>query len=405
MVEREIKILLIDDDEDDYVLTRGYLEEIEGWQLELDWIWTYEAALDSISRQEHDVYLLDYHLGDRTGLDLLRRAIADGCTTPMILLTGQGDHEVDLEAMRIGAADYLIKSNIDAHFLERSIRYAIKRKQSEEELRAAHDELRRTNESLERAQASAAAAEKLAAIGRLTAGVSHEILNPLNVIIMRLFMLLGDPTVPEAVGRHLKTMEEQANRISNITQDLLYFSRQRAPERQPIDLNEKVQRALNLMEHDLELRNIEVELKLSEGLPHIPADRGQVQQVVLNLLTNARDAMPEGGRLTLTSDLVRGNGGRCVELRVEDTGCGVEPEDMDKLFDPFFTTKPEGKGTGLGLSICQGIVDAHEGSLWAESQDSRGMAFVIHLPVDFKGREAVKGPNDQPLVLLRRDSF
>lgn len=390
MDEDLIKILLVDDDEDDYLLTRDFLSEIENWEFELDWVNTYDNALDVIRRQEHDVYLLDYRLGERTGLELLRQAIKEGCRVPMILLTGQGDHEVDLEAMKTGAADYLVKDQIEPHFLERSIRYAIKRKQSEEELRAAHEELRRTYESLERAQVSAISSEKLAAIGRLTAGVSHEILNPLNVISMRLFMLMNDPTVPPNIARHLQTMEEQANRIAKITQDLLYFSRQRAPERQSIDLNEKVQRALSLMDHDLELRNVDVELHLSESLPPISADRGQVQQVVLNLLTNAGDAMPEGGRLILRSEVVNVNGRSRVELRVEDTGVGVASENMDKLFEPFFTTKPEGKGTGLGLSICRGIVDSHEGSLWAEVKEEGGMAFVIQLPIDTAGKESVE---------------
>ena len=122
-----IKILLVDDDDDDHVITRNLLSEIEGWHFDLEWVDTYDAALERIRQQEHDVYLLDYRLGARTGLDLLRESLGLGCEAPMILLTGQGDREVDMEAMKAGAQDYLNKNNMNSTSLERSIRYAIER--------------------------------------------------------------------------------------------------------------------------------------------------------------------------------------------------------------------------------------------------------------------------------------
>jgi PAS domain S-box-containing protein len=130
-----VKVLLVDDDEDDYVLTRDWFEEMEGAKFELDWVASYDAALEAIARHQHDVYLFDYRLGDRNGLELLREAVENGCKAPIILLTGQGDHEVDIEAMKAGAADYLDKSQIGAPLLERSIRYAIERKQAEQKIR------------------------------------------------------------------------------------------------------------------------------------------------------------------------------------------------------------------------------------------------------------------------------
>ena len=122
-----------------------------------------------------------------------------------------------------------------------------------------------------------------------------------------------------------------------------------------------------------------MELALSEGLPPVSADQGQLQQVVLNLLTNAKDAMPDGGRLVLSTKTVENNGKKFVELWVEDSGSGIAADHMDKIFDPFFTTKPEGEGTGLGLSICQGIVEAHGGSIRAENIPEGGAAFVIQM--------------------------
>jgi PAS domain S-box-containing protein len=130
-----VRVLLVDDDEDDYILTRDWLSEIQRARFALEWVANYEAALEIIAKKQHDVYLLDYRLGERNGLELLREAIAKGCSSPIILLTGQGDHEIDVEAMRAGASDYLDKSLLGAHLLERSIRYAIERKRAEQKIR------------------------------------------------------------------------------------------------------------------------------------------------------------------------------------------------------------------------------------------------------------------------------
>jgi PAS domain S-box-containing protein len=256
------------------------------------------------------------------------------------------------------------------------------RKEAEEELREAHEELQKAYEALEQAQASMIAAEKLAAVGRLSAGVSHEILNPLNIIVMRLHMMMEDPRTPSEMTRNIETLQEQAARITKIAQDLLYFSRKRHPERRMLDINEEVKRTLDLLDYDLNKQNIILQLELSEGLPPVVADTDQLQQVVLNLVTNARDAMPEGGQLLLRTEAVQANGQSFLELRVEDTGEGIAPDNLDKLFEPFFTTKPEGVGTGLGLSICQGIVESHGGCISAESELGQGTIFVIQLPLE-----------------------
>src|SRR5579871_2331327 len=141
MVGRPVRVLMVEDDEDDFLLTREHLAEIPGGRFDLDRAATFQAGLDAIARNEHDVYLLDYRLDGHDGLELLREAIRRGCRAPLILMTGVGDQEVDLEAMRAGAADYLVKDQINGPTLERSIRYAIERKKAEEALRAAREEL------------------------------------------------------------------------------------------------------------------------------------------------------------------------------------------------------------------------------------------------------------------------
>lgn len=127
MRNQHLRLLLVDDDEDDYVITRDILNQIEGWAFDIDWVSTYAEALKNILECRHDIYLLDYRLGERTGLDLLRDALNSGCKEPIILMTGQGDLEVDMEAMLIGAADYLNKEKVDPPLLERSIRYSLER--------------------------------------------------------------------------------------------------------------------------------------------------------------------------------------------------------------------------------------------------------------------------------------
>src|SRR6476620_4108263 len=137
-----IRVLLVDDDEDDYVICRDMLSEIGSDRFALDWVRTYNAALEAIERKQHDLYLLDYRFGEYTGLDLLRAAPQRGCRAPMILLTGQGDHQIDVAAMQAGAADYLIKGQIDGPLLERAIRHAIKRHRAEEALRESEERFR-----------------------------------------------------------------------------------------------------------------------------------------------------------------------------------------------------------------------------------------------------------------------
>jgi DNA-binding NtrC family response regulator len=133
MERQRLGILLVDDDEEEYLITRDLFAEIEAIRCELEWAATYDAGLHAIARQEHDVYLLDYRLGSHDGIELLRAAVEQGCTAPIIMLTGQSDRDVDIAALRAGASDYLVKGQLDARLLERSIRYAIERKRAEEE--------------------------------------------------------------------------------------------------------------------------------------------------------------------------------------------------------------------------------------------------------------------------------
>jgi PAS domain S-box-containing protein len=309
-------------------------------------------------------------LGDITGLESFNNVEAelvkkDGGTVPVFL---SGSVMLD-EMGRSQGVSCIAKDMTE-------------RKLAEEAFHKTNVELKRQIEFINKAQQHLIHAEKLASVGLLTADVSHEILNPLNIITMRIQMMIDDPATPPEIAHHLMTLDEQASRIAKISQDLLSFARRRPPERRRVDLNALAKRTLDLLEHKFRKEEILLELEMAAMLPQVRVDEDQLQQVVFNLLTNARDAMPQGGLLKLTTQAVRAGSSHWVEVRVEDSGEGIVPGNLDKLFQPFFTTKPEGEGTGLGLSISQNIVKAHGGSIWAEESPRGGAAFVVRLAVE-----------------------
>ena len=230
-----------------------------------------------------------------------------------------------------------------------------------------------------------ARAEKLAAVGRLAAGVVHEINNPLATIAacaesLQKRISEGDfDTSPagEDLREYLGLIRDEAFRCKTITNGLLDFSRLRAGQRVPVDMTEVIKTIARLVSHQQRGDNIQIAIEAPTNLPPVSGDMGQLQQAVIALATNAIDAMPDGGRLTLRA---RTAGSR-VFIEISDTGAGIAPENMTKIFDPFFTTKDVGRGTGLGLAVCYGILSEHGGRLDVRSTVGVGTTFTITLPV------------------------
>jgi CheY-like chemotaxis protein len=191
--------------------------------------------------------------------------------------------------------------------------------------------------------------------------------------------LLCEDLEDEGAKRMAEHIREQALRIGRITKNLLTFARPRPQEFAPVDINDVVREVVEMKSYQLRSNNIAVVLNLTEPLPKVLGDKLQLQQVLLNLINNAEDAMSEqgGGTLSITTEQAEG----FVRLLVEDTGKGIPPELLPHIFDPFFTTKPVGKGTGLGLAIVYGIVTGHGGRIWAENKPEGGAKFVVELPV------------------------
>jgi signal transduction histidine kinase len=224
--------------------------------------------------------------------------------------------------------------------------------------------------------------EKLSSLGTLVAGVAHEINNPIGIIANRVEVLRlehEEQGLDDALKEDLAVIHRQAHRVTEITAALLAYARQSSHEQSLLDLNTVVRSALLLWQPQAE-QVIRVETALHEPLPTIMGDVTQLQQVVINLLSNALDATPPGGTITVATRCL-GELPSTVALEVTDTGTGIPVEHLSKVFDPFFTTKPPGKGTGLGLSVCFGIVQDHQGTITVDSQDGRGSTFTVIFPV------------------------
>jgi two-component system NtrC family sensor kinase len=239
--------------------------------------------------------------------------------------------------------------------------------------------VRERTRELEEMQAHLIQSEKLAGLGKLAAGIAHEINNPLGGILIYSHLLLEDANKGTLQYENLRKIVKETTRCKNIVKGLLDFARPREPEMTPTDINEAVKRALSIFERQALFQNIEIRQHLSE-LPKIVGDAAQLQQVFTNIIVNAAEAMDGNGILTIKTYL-NGEAG-CIRVEFTDTGHGIKEEHRSRLFEPFFTTKEVGKGTGLGLAISYGIVQKHQGSIEVRSEVGRGSTFTVILPVN-----------------------
>ena len=243
-------------------------------------------------------------------------------------------------------------------------------------------ERKRAEEKLQETQAQLLHSEKLASLGTLVAGVAHEILNPLNILSMGLQIWkkkLG-PDAPEVAPNSYDNMSKQIFRITEITQNLLQFARHRQPEFKSLNITSVVNSSTKLFEQEYRFDNVVLVRDHDENLPPVEGDEDRLCQVFVNLLSNAKDAMPNGGKITLHIHPFTRDGKQWVRVGVEDTGTGIPQDKLNKIFDPFFTTKPEEKGTGLGLSISFGIIQSHRGEILVESTEGKGTTFLVEFP-------------------------
>ena len=221
-------------------------------------------------------------------------------------------------------------------------------------------------------------AEKMAAVGQLVSGVAHEVNNPLTAILGFADLLMENPELPETARKDMRVILQEAQRTKQIVQNLLRFARQMPPQRNAIQLNSILRRTIQLRSYDFNSHGVEIIEHLDEGLPEVIGDAHELQQVFLNILNNAYDAVHET-RQPARIEIMTTKAGASVEISFCDNGPGIS--NPDKIFDPFFTTKEVGKGTGLGLSICYGIVKEHGGEIMCHNNtDGHGATFIVRLP-------------------------
>lgn len=255
-------------------------------------------------------------------------------------------------------------------------------------------------EELQEARFKLLQSEKLVAIGELAAGLCHEINNPLSIIQNRiecLKMEAEELSLPEAVLKDLEVIQLYATKASSIVKDLLIFSRSPSVEFRPIRIESVIKDAIMALERDLKKGNCSVETIIQEDIPELLGDYDRLEQVFRNLISNAIDAMPEGGRILIDARLSPVRDG-FIEISVKDEGTGIPDDIMHRIFDPFFTTKKLGKGTGLGLSICYGIIKNHGGDITVQSEINKGSIFTVYLPMNktFYNKEALYEQGKDP---------
>jgi signal transduction histidine kinase len=380
--DRPIRVLLIDDDRDDYLLTRDLFADIPGRRYRLDWVADYDSGLGALVRGEHDVYLLDFRLGAKTGLDLLAEARASGVPGPVILLTGQSRWEIDLAAMEQGAADFLEKSRLDSTLLERSIRYALQKRRYEIELerqvRERTEELARANEALREADRRK---------DEFLATLAHELRNPLAPIRNSLEIMRVATADPNAIERARDIVERQVGQMVRLINDLLDVSRitrgKLALKLESIGIAEAIEAAIEISRPLLEEAGLTFNYSIEGDSLRVQGDRLRLAQVFANLLNNSAKYTEAGGKVALAA---RREGNEIV-VRVRDTGVGIPADVLPRVFELFTqvdrTLNRSQGGLGIGLALVKQLVTMHGGSVSVQSEGvGKGAEFVVRLPAE-----------------------
>jgi signal transduction histidine kinase len=245
-------------------------------------------------------------------------------------------------------------------------------------LREKLNELRRRNEKIRIFEEQLVKANKLSVLGELASSIAHEIKNPL-ISIQGFARRIGTTEDRDKLEKYAKFIEEEADRLTQVLAKLLGFSRMDEPKKDLLNMNDIVDDTVLFMEHHLtRFKNVSISLEKKPDLPMVHVDRIHVQQTMVNLLMNATQAMPEGGRIQIRT----GMNDQYVFISITDTGIGIKDEDLDRIFEPFFTTKEKELGTGLGLSLCKRLIEANAGKIEVESKVGEGTTFTIMIPIN-----------------------
>ena len=379
-MSKALKVLIVEDSPDDAALV---LRELRRGEYDPVWerVETAEAMNAALERAEWDVILSDYTMPNFSALQALETLKSKQLDIPFIIVSGTIGEETAVLALKAGAQDYLIKGRLArlVPALEREIREA----HSRLERKLAEAENRKLEEQFHQAQ-------KMEAVGRLAGGLAHDFNNFLSAINGYCQMMLNTLDRSDPTRAWLEEIKKAGDNAASLMRELLAFSRQQVLVTRVVDLNEVVAGVENMLRH-LIGKDIDLVTLPAPALGQVKADPARIKQVIVNLAVNARDAMPEGGRLTIETSNVELDAssaqrhpavtpGRYVMLTVSDTGIGMDAQTQAHVFEPFFTTKDEGKGTGLGLAMVYGTVKQSGGAVWIDSELGQGATFNICLP-------------------------
>lgn len=373
-----IHVLIVEDSEDDSLLIVQELQRagFEPIMRRVDGA----AALNTALAADWDLVIADYNLPQFSGIEALKMVRRMRDDLPVIIVSGAIGEETAVAAMRAGANDYVMKDKLArlGPAVARELRDAEARRQ----WRRTERELERTSQELDEAQRELVQSEKLAAVGRFASGIAHEVKNPLGIVLGGVEYL--DHALADAapnVRTSLAKIKEGALRAADIVDRMLGFARPSEPKIEAASPDDLVQDALALFRVGIGALPIRIETSCAAKRVAVNVDRNQFQQVLLNLLVNAVEAMPAGGQITVSTRKRESTpaGFRCI-IEVADTGMGIAPAHMARVFEPFFSTKQDRKGTGLGLSIARAIVERHNGQLRIDSEPGKGTRAQVILP-------------------------
>jgi len=424
--EGDKHILVVDDEDGVRNLFASFLSE----SFDCTTAASAEEALLLLAARPYALVISDVMMPGRNGIELLREVVARYPDTVVVMCSGIDRTQRVLDAVRLGAYDYLVKP-CDLDVLAMTVERALERRsllraarQYKLDIERSNDELRRSKAELERLQTQIIQSEKMASLGQLAAGVAHELNNPAGFIYGNMEILdectrglacllafyEAVPLAPDLAARARRIEEEVdyghalsdlrsiiadcregAERIRDVVQNLRTFSRLDEAEFKKVDIHEGLESTLRLLARYYSADGVRLARDYGE-LPAVDCFAGQLNQVWLNLLVNAAQAARAGGEVRITTR----RDGQMAVVRVSDDGQGIAPEDLKRIFDPFFTTKPVGEGTGLGLSVTYSIVERHRGTISVESTPGHGATFTVSIPIDApRDAEGAEGQTHQ----------
>ncbi len=372
-----MSLLLVDDNAIDADLLRYNLDSIPNLNLQFEWVNEFQTGLEMVCENRHDICMVDQFLGPRTGADLIRQALQRGCRRPMILYSGKEDVGLGLQAIGLGAVDYIVKDHIDPFMLEKTLRGVLERE--------------RILQENARVQAKMYDAQRLESLGLMASGIAHDFNNILGIILANSELAMG-LTADQTVNRYLGSIKLATERAAELTNQMLAYSGRGKARQKTLDLSSLASDTLEFCRVGIP-RRVSMHCEISQRPPPVRGDPTQVRQVLMNLIQNASDSIVGNGKVTIQCQTARPTDfgidalqfvtpiaeGDYAVLKVSDDGCGMSQEQTERIFDPFFTTKATGRG--LGLAAVLGIVKAHKGSLRVKSTRGEGTTFEVWFPL------------------------